>query len=127
MYDRIAYILICCCLGRRIAHLATQFTELLLKWQESKKLQPLWLENVRSSNTQGCSLLLFVDDREPEKHDRLIDHIQRNGIECERKHLRVGDYLWVIKNPQDGSEFVVNPIIERKTWDDLRHAFNMFL
>lgn len=36
--------------------------------------------------------------------------------------MLVGDYVWVIKSndARDSREYVCNPVIERKTWDDLR-------
>lgn len=46
-----------------------------------------------------------------------------NGVNCESRPLSVGDYLWVLQwIDWEGKrqELVLDYIIERKTWDDLK-------
>ncbi|PIO67823.1 ERCC4 domain protein, partial [Teladorsagia circumcincta] len=45
----------------------------------------------------------------------------KDKAEMEMRPLSVGDYLWVARKI-DGTEIVLDWIVERKTWSDLHHS-----
>jgi ERCC4-type nuclease len=77
-------------------------------------------------------LLLIADNRESiganGKKQRkcgkgVVEHLQTFGVQCQSRILSVGDYLWLLQWVDwEGKqqELVLDYIVERKTWDDLK-------
>lgn len=64
---------------------------------------------------------LVIDNREvktPKDRAFIDDQLYRGGIELQARVLEVGDALWIAKC-DDGREFVLDHIVERKRMDDL--------
>ncbi|VDN24660.1 unnamed protein product [Gongylonema pulchrum] len=69
-------------------------------------------------------VLLIVDNRETgntKKFRQMCSVFQKKDIYYELRSLSVGDYLWIMRMP-DGTEMVLDYIVERKTFDDLWHS-----
>lgn len=69
-----------------------------------------------------CQLLLVVDSREGISRGRtrtICQHLEKQGVAFEERPLSVGDYLWLMRM-ENGREMVMDYVIERKTWDDLK-------
>uniref|UniRef100_A0A914LVL6 Crossover junction endonuclease MUS81 n=1 Tax=Meloidogyne incognita TaxID=6306 RepID=A0A914LVL6_MELIC len=83
-------------------------------------------ENVESS------IILISDNREEiikgnrAKGKSVGEFLISGGIKWESRKLSVGDYLWILqwKDWQTGrlNEIVLDYIVERKTWDDLKKS-----
>ncbi|CAD5206741.1 unnamed protein product [Bursaphelenchus okinawaensis] len=69
-------------------------------------------------------VLLVVDNRENRRDGRsngLCDHLTKKGVQYDLRSLAVGDFLWVLQmGPGHENELVMDFVIERKTWDDLK-------
>jgi len=75
-------------------------------------------------------LLLITDNRESVSGigkkrciKGVVEHLASMGVECESRPLSVGDYLWLLQwIDWEGQqqELVLDYIVERKTWDDLK-------
>lgn len=79
-----------------------------------------------------CSqLILIADGREKTSNKRKKDVIQcleALNVPFQLRPLSIGDYLWVVKmNDENRSgakdELVLDYVVERKTWDDLKVSF----
>ncbi|KAI1731608.1 ERCC4 domain-containing protein [Ditylenchus destructor] len=71
-----------------------------------------------------CQLVLVVDGREQNNKSRfktMSQHLEKCTVAHELRPLSVGDYLWIVKLA-NGKEMVLDYIIERKTWDDLKSS-----
>ncbi|KAH7727802.1 ERCC4 domain containing protein [Aphelenchoides avenae] len=73
-----------------------------------------------------CELVLIADGRERAgggraSYKKMFDHLAKFGVTFETRALSVGDYLWVMRL-DDGREMVMDYVIERKTWDDLKQS-----
>jgi hypothetical protein len=59
----------------------------------------------------------------------VVEHLASMGVECESRPLSVGDYLWLLQWVDwegQQQELVLDYIVERKTWDDLKvDRFNL--
>lgn len=80
-----------------------------------------------------CELVLIADGRERAgggraSYKKMFDHLAKFGVTFETRALSVGDYLWVMRL-DDGREMVMDYVIERKTWDDLKVliSFSVFM
>lgn len=52
----------------------------------------------------------------------VIEHlVNKDGIRVDIRSLSVGDYIWVCRKI-DGSEIVMDWVVERKTWEDLQQS-----
>lgn len=77
-------------------------------------------------NFDRCKLLLIIDarenvDRGGSRKINITQHLDKLGVVCyESRPLSVGDYLWVLKLENGKDEMVLDYIVERKTWDDLK-------
>ena len=75
--------------------------------------------------TGSYSIHLILDVREDRRNnsDRLLDGLTGLGVRAERRHLALGDVLWVAKRLQpQGNEYdevALDFIAERKRLDDL--------
>ncbi|VDN06815.1 unnamed protein product [Thelazia callipaeda] len=66
-------------------------------------------------------IILIIDNREsgnPAKFQRMCRLFDKEKIPYEMRSLSVGDYLWILRM-HDGSEMVLDYIVERKTNNDL--------
>ncbi|CAD6184184.1 unnamed protein product [Caenorhabditis auriculariae] len=71
-------------------------------------------------------VVLIADSREHRNSNRkksVVEHLVTNNahIRVDMRALSVGDYLWVTKKV-DGSELVMDWVVERKTWQDLHSS-----
>ena len=92
-------------------------------------IQPEMLTSDPSS-IDKCRMVLVVDAREhsgagrakrnPTKGKPITEHLQKLEVEYELRALSVGDYLWVLKLGDGRGEMVLDYIVERKTWSDLK-------
>jgi ERCC4-type nuclease len=74
---------------------------------------------------QSVELVLIVDGREDKKSSSgrksIGEHLIKRGIIHEMRQLAVGDYLWILKlGVGCENEMVMDFVVERKTWDDLK-------
>uniref|UniRef100_A0A0N4ZER0 Crossover junction endonuclease MUS81 n=1 Tax=Parastrongyloides trichosuri TaxID=131310 RepID=A0A0N4ZER0_PARTI len=68
-------------------------------------------------------VILICDIREQHgmnKHKSVVDHLIKDNVPFELMPLSVGDFLWIWRG--GGKEIVLDYVIERKTWDDLKHS-----
>jgi len=94
-------------------------------------IQPEMLTSDPSS-IDRCRMVLVVDAREhsgagrtkrnPSKGKPITEHLQKLEVEYELRALSVGDYLWVLKLGDGRGEMVLDYIVERKTWNDLKSS-----
>ncbi|CAG9533362.1 unnamed protein product [Cercopithifilaria johnstoni] len=71
-----------------------------------------------------AQIILIIDNRESantRKFQQMCNLFQKKGIFYEMRSLSVGDYLWIMRMC-DGTEMVLDTIVERKTLDDLRSS-----
>ncbi|CAD5209828.1 unnamed protein product [Bursaphelenchus xylophilus] len=72
----------------------------------------------------NAQVLLVVDNRENRNDGRskgLCDHLQRKNVQYDLRPLSVGDFLWTLSvGSGHENEMVLDFIVERKTWDDLK-------
>uniref|UniRef100_A0A0R3RUS6 Crossover junction endonuclease MUS81 n=1 Tax=Elaeophora elaphi TaxID=1147741 RepID=A0A0R3RUS6_9BILA len=71
-----------------------------------------------------AQIVLVIDHRESanvRKFQQMCNLFQKKGILYEMRSLSVGDYLWIMRMC-DGTEMVLDTIVERKTLDDLRSS-----
>ncbi|AQZ12440.1 MUS81 (YDR386W) [Zygosaccharomyces parabailii] len=64
----------------------------------------------------------IIDHREVKSQrdrDFFSNAFTSRGMKCEIRQLALGDIVWIAKNKHNGSEAVLNTIIERKRLDDL--------
>uniref|UniRef100_A0AAF5Q0R0 [histone H3]-lysine(36) N-trimethyltransferase n=1 Tax=Wuchereria bancrofti TaxID=6293 RepID=A0AAF5Q0R0_WUCBA len=69
----------------------------------------------------NAQIILIIDNRESantRKFQQMCSLFQKKGIFYEMRSLSIGDYLWVMRMC-DGTEMVLDTIVERKTLDDL--------
>lgn len=90
------------------------------------------LEYVPGETTGKGRVVLITDNREgiagvkgKRKGKGVCEHLDSLGVLCDNRTLSVGDYLWVLQwtdmqNKQH--EMVLDYVIERKTWDDLKKS-----
>ncbi|KAL7076858.1 hypothetical protein ACQ4LE_003611 [Meloidogyne hapla] len=93
---------------------------------ENQQLHYSPLENIESK------IILISDNREEIRTTNgkggksVGEHLISSGIKWESRQLSVGDYLWILqwKDWQTGrlKEIVLDYIVERKTWDDLKRS-----
>jgi ERCC4-type nuclease len=74
--------------------------------------------------TFGLRATLIVDEREKNIGSRsrsktMAEHLTKLNVHYETRVLSVGDFLWLLRLP-GGDELVLDYVIERKTWDDLK-------
>ncbi|CEF66324.1 Crossover junction endonuclease MUS81 [Strongyloides ratti] len=73
--------------------------------------------------TEGGQVILVCDIREQHgmnKHKTVVDHLIKDNVQIELMPLSVGDFIWIWRTPT--KEIVLDYVIERKTWDDLKHS-----
>ncbi|CAI4225849.1 unnamed protein product [Auanema sp. JU1783] len=73
---------------------------------------------------QQPEIILICDNREHHGNKRgktVVEQLTKSDIRFELRSLSVGDYLWVARLI-DGSELVLDWVVERKTWDDLKSS-----
>lgn len=72
-----------------------------------------------------AEIVLIVDGREDRsgsgRTKSISEHLNKRSVKHEMRPLTVGDYLWVLKLGSTAEdELVLDYVIERKTWDDLK-------
>lgn len=75
-----------------------------------------------------CKLTLIVDGREQNcakgggnrNRTSITQHLDKLTVPFEVRTLAVGDYLWTLRMENGVDEMVLDYVVERKTWDDLR-------
>ncbi|KAI6241423.1 Crossover junction endonuclease MUS81 [Aphelenchoides fujianensis] len=73
----------------------------------------------------AATVTLIVDGREnrPGRAKTISDHLAKHEVVHELRPLSVGDYLWVVKlGPGAENEMLLDFVVERKTWDDLKSS-----
>uniref|UniRef100_A0A0K0ECN2 Crossover junction endonuclease MUS81 n=1 Tax=Strongyloides stercoralis TaxID=6248 RepID=A0A0K0ECN2_STRER len=73
--------------------------------------------------TEDGKVVLICDIREQHgmnKHKSVVDYLTKSNIPFELMPLSVGDFVWIWRTPS--KEIVLDYIVERKTWDDLKHS-----
>uniref|UniRef100_A0A0N5BP97 Crossover junction endonuclease MUS81 n=1 Tax=Strongyloides papillosus TaxID=174720 RepID=A0A0N5BP97_STREA len=73
--------------------------------------------------TEDGEIVLICDTREQHgmtKHKSVVDHLTKDNVPFELMPLSVGDFLWIWRTPT--KEIVLDYVIERKTWDDLKKS-----
>lgn len=80
-----------------------------------------------SMDYERCELILIVDGREKNSKPKkdVVENLKKINATFQLRPLSIGDYLWVLKmnNPNrkdENDEMVLDYVIERKTWDDLK-------
>jgi ERCC4-type nuclease len=76
----------------------------------------------------SAELVLVVDGREDRsasgRAKSIGEHLTKRSVKYEMRPLTVGDYLWVLKLGSGAEkEMVLDYVVERKTWDDLKVYF----
>ncbi|CAJ0592898.1 unnamed protein product [Cylicocyclus nassatus] len=77
--------------------------------------------------TEHAEVVLIADSREDHggtRRNTVVDCLTASSYRVEMRSLSVGDYLWVLRKI-DGTEIVLDWVVERKTWDDLRQSIRM--
>ncbi|KAI6182830.1 Crossover junction endonuclease MUS81 [Aphelenchoides bicaudatus] len=76
-------------------------------------------------SASAAELVLIVDGRE-ERTGRcksIKEYLTKRSVNYEMRSLAVGDYIWILKlGPTAEEELVLDYIVERKTWDDLKSS-----
>uniref|UniRef100_A0A8R1DVW8 Crossover junction endonuclease MUS81 n=1 Tax=Caenorhabditis japonica TaxID=281687 RepID=A0A8R1DVW8_CAEJA len=71
------------------------------------------------------TVYLIADNREHRDNPRyksVIEHlVKKDEIRVDIRSLSVGDYIWICRTV-DGTEIVMDWVVERKTWDDLQSS-----
>lgn len=93
---------------------------------QSQKSVPNWLSCEPSIYKTIGQVLLIVDYQEEnarikKRYKTICEHLSKINVNYETRRLSVGDYLWLVKLPT-GEELVLDYIVERKTFDDLKHS-----
>lgn len=104
--------------------------------QQSDKINKIPIEDeILSYNpfldSDYSQLILIVDGREKSTNIRkkdVVKSLETLNVPFQLRSLSIGDYLWVLKmNDKNRSgandELVLDYIVERKTWDDLKVCF----
>ncbi|CAB3407724.1 unnamed protein product [Caenorhabditis bovis] len=99
--------------------------------QRSTSCTDLVKEDSVNFNTITCKpyenprVFLIADNREHRDNrpcKSVIEHlVKKNAINVDIRSLSVGDYLWICRKI-DGTEIVLDWVVERKTWDDLKSS-----
>ncbi|KAI6203332.1 hypothetical protein M3Y94_00543800 [Aphelenchoides besseyi] len=79
------------------------------------------------SKYPAATVTLIVDGRENRPNGgrvkTMCEHLNKRSVEHELRPLSVGDYLWIVKlGPGAANEMLMDYVVERKTWDDLKHS-----
>ncbi|CAI2302777.1 unnamed protein product [Caenorhabditis sp. 36 PRJEB53466] len=91
----------------------------------SSASDPLSFRIITCKPYENPTVYLVADNREHRNNPRfksVIEHlVKKEGIRVEIRALSVGDYIWICRKI-DGSEIVMDWVVERKTWDDLQSS-----
>ncbi|EFP01534.1 CRE-MUS-81 protein [Caenorhabditis remanei] len=91
----------------------------------SSSSDPLSFRVLTCKPFEQPTVYLIADNREHRNNPRIksvIEHlIKKEDIRVDIRSLSVGDYIWVCRKI-DGSEIVLDWVVERKTWDDLQSS-----
>ncbi|ETN83944.1 ERCC4 domain protein [Necator americanus] len=74
-----------------------------------------------------AEVLLIADAREDHgsmRGNTVVECLTSYSYRMEGRTLSVGDYLWVLRKV-DGTEVVLDWVVERKTWQDLQQSIRM--
>ncbi|KAJ1374407.1 hypothetical protein KIN20_037091 [Parelaphostrongylus tenuis] len=74
--------------------------------------------------SEKAEVILIADSREhnvTSSRDTVVECLTTSNHRVEMRPLSVGDYLWVLRKI-DGTELILEWIVERKTWTDLHHS-----
>lgn len=91
----------------------------------SSSSEPLAFRILTCKPYEQPTVYLIADNREHRNNPRfksVIEHlVRKDDIRVDIRSLSVGDYIWVCRKI-DGSEIVMDWVVERKTWDDLQSS-----
>lgn len=71
---------------------------------------------ILNANCTNYIYILCISNRKP--RDDAVSTLHALGAEFEVRHLKVGDFAWIIRNLQTGCELMLPYIVERKRIDD---------
>ncbi|EPB74701.1 ERCC4 domain protein [Ancylostoma ceylanicum] len=74
-----------------------------------------------------AEVVLIADVRENHgsmRGNTVVDYLTSSNHRVETRALSVGDYLWVLRKI-DGTEVVLDWVVERKTWHDLQQSIRL--
>lgn len=91
----------------------------------SKKWSAIYSTFKLKKNEVFFQVYLIADNREHRNNPRfksVIEHlVKKEDIRVDIRSLSVGDYIWICRKI-DGTEIVMDWVVERKTWDDLQSS-----
>ncbi|PAV87455.1 hypothetical protein WR25_18598 isoform C [Diploscapter pachys] len=83
------------------------------------------IEIVTCQPSDRAKVVLIADSREHRNYGfyakSVVEHIAKSGFEFDVRSMPVGDYMWLARK-EDGTEMVLDWVVERKTWDDLQSS-----